>query len=263
MSFTGTTVWITGASSGIGEACAYEFARRGARLVLSARNAEKLEAVKQACPRPNEVAVVPLDLSENAGYGALVRQVWSEHGPVDIYLGNGGLSQRAWSRDTNMDTHRYLMEVNFFGHVALTRALLPLMRERGKGHFAMVSSLVGKFGFKMRTGYAASKHALHGFYDSLRLEEHDAGIGVTMICPGFIRTELSKVAMTGDGKPQGSMDNNQAGGMPPEVCARKMADAIAAGKHEVAIGGKERFGVLLKRFFPGVLYRMSLKQSAQ
>ena len=104
MSFTGTTVWITGASSGIGEACAYEFARRGARLVLSARNAEKLEAVKQACPRPNEVAVVPLDLSENAGYGALVRQVWSEHGPVDIYLGNGGLSQRAWSRDTNMDT---------------------------------------------------------------------------------------------------------------------------------------------------------------
>jgi len=263
MSFSGTTVWITGSSSGIGEACAYEFARRGAQLVLSARNAEKLEAVKQACPRPDDVAVVPLDLSDNAGFDDLVEKVWSNHGPIDIYLGNGGLSQRAWCRDTNMDTHRYLMEVNFFGHVALTRALLPLMRERGKGHFAMVSSLVGKFGFKMRTGYAASKHALHGFYDSLRLEEHDAGIGVTLICPGFIRTELSKVAMTGEGKPQGSMDDNQAGGMPPEVCARKMVDAIAAGKHEVAIGGTERFGVLLKRFLPGVLYRMSLKKSAQ
>jgi short-subunit dehydrogenase len=127
----------------------------------------------------------------------------------------------------------------------------------------MVSSLVGKFGFKMRTGYAASKHALHGFYDSLRLEEYDAGIRVTLICPGFIRTELSKVAMTGDGKPLGSMDHNQDGGMPPEECARQMIRAIEAEKHEVAIGGKERFGVLLKRLMPGMLFRMSLKQSAQ
>lgn len=231
--------------------------------MISARNRLKLEAVRARCPNPNEVYVEPLDLAENDGFAALVERVWKATGGIDILLNNGGLSQRAHARDTNMDTHRYLMEVNYFGNIALAQALLPWMRQRGYGHFAVVSSLVGKFGFKQRSGYAASKHALHGYYDSLRLEEHAHGIRVTMICPGFIRTELSKVAVTGDGAPSGEMDNNQSGGMSPEDCARRMVRAIASEEHEVIIGGKERFGVYLKRFLPKLLYRMSLKQSAR
>lgn len=263
MNLAGKTIWITGASSGIGEACALEFAGRGCSLVLSARNAEKLEAVRQRCPRPERVRIQPLDLSENADFDALVKQVWA-HGAVDVFLGNGGLSQRSWARETDMETYRYIMEVNYFGNVALTRALLPYMRTQGRGHFAIVSSLVGKFGFKMRTGYAASKHALHGHFESLRLEEHDSGIGVTMICPGLIRTGISKVALTGGGgATNGTMDNNLEGGMAPEVCARKMVNAIAAEKHEVVIGGSERFGVIVKRLAPKLLFRLTLKKPAQ
>lgn len=262
MKLAGKTVWITGASSGIGEACALEFAKRGCKLVLSARNADKLEDVRKRCPSPETVRVVPLDLSRNDDFPTLVASVWKD-GPVDIFLGNGGLSQRALARETTMETYRYIMEVNFFGNVALSQALLPHMRANGGGHFAMVSSLVGKFGFKLRTGYAASKHALHGFYESLRLEEVESGIGVTMICPGFIRTGISKVALDGKGSTAGSMDNNLDGGMPPEDCAFKMVNAIASEKHEAVIGGTERFSVLLKRLAPGLLYRMTLKKPAQ
>lgn len=256
MSFDGQVAWVTGASSGIGAALARELAARGATLVLSSRREEALEAVRRTCVRADEHFVLPLDLADPASLEYAAERVLERFAGVDLMVHNGGVSQRALARDTELAVDRRLIEVDYLGAVALTKALLPSMRQRGGGRFVVVSSLVGKVGTPLRSGYAAAKHALHGFFASLAAEEHDAGIRVTMVCPGFVRTEVSLHALTGDGGEQGTMDDAQANGMAPEVCARRIADAVAAGKREVLVAGKERFAVHLHRFFPGLFARL-------
>jgi short-subunit dehydrogenase len=178
---------------------------------------------------------------------------------VDILINNGGISQRSLAMKTPLDVDRMIMETNFFGTVSLTKAILPSMTERRSGRIAVISSLVGKFGTPLRSTYSASKHALHGFFESLRAEVWGLGIGVTLVCPGFIRTNISINALTGDGSPQGSMDEAQAHGMPPDACARKIIAAVKKGKPEVYIGGKELMGVYIKRFAPGLFGRIIRK----
>jgi dehydrogenase/reductase SDR family protein 7B len=158
-----------------------------------------------------------------------------------------------------LEVDRKLMEVNYFGTVALTKALLPHFIERKSGHFAVVTSLVGKFASPYRSSYAASKHALHGFFDTLRAEHYGDGISVTMICPGFIRTKVSINALTADGTPLGQMDEAQDKGMSPEACANEIYTAIRSKKEEIYIGGKETFAVYLKRFFPGIFSKILRK----
>lgn len=259
MDLDGKVVWITGASSGIGAALARRMAKRGALLVLSARREERLEAVRQYCVDPDLHWVLPLDLTDPAGLEYAAERVLERHGHVDVMVHNGGVSQRSLARDTELAVDRRLMEVDYFGAVALTKALLPSMRQRGAGRFVVVSSLVGKFGTPKRSGYSAAKHALHGFFESLAAEEHDAGIRVTIVCPGFIRTELSYAALQGDGTAQGKMDRAQAKGMSPDDCARGILRAVEGDKREVLVGGRERFAVYLKRFLPGVFARVIRK----
>ncbi|MDX1501777.1 MAG: SDR family oxidoreductase [Thermoanaerobaculia bacterium] len=254
MEWSSQRVWITGASSGIGEALALELSRRGATLVLSARRGEELERVAAACAGGGH-RVAPLDLTRTAELGPVAREVLAE-GPVDVLVHNGGISQRALARETTEETERRIFATNYFGTVALTRAVLPAMRERGHGRLVVVTSLVGKIGTPLRSSYSASKHALHGYFEALRAEEHGAGIRVTLVCPGFIRTTLPERALTGDGSPQGQMDRAQLEGMPPEECARRIARAVAQGRDEVLIGGRERLAVLLFRFFPGLFRRL-------
>lgn len=254
MNNTPHVVWITGASTGIGEALAYEYARRGARLVLSARNRTALEKVAAACA-PAETLVLPLDLAQPADFQAAVRQVKAHFGRLDVLINNGGISQRSLALETGLEVDRRLMEVNYFGTVALTKAVLPLLLEQGAGQVAVVSSLVGKFGTPYRSAYAASKHALHGFFDSLRAELTDTGVGVTLICPGFVRTGVSVNALTGDGTPLGTMDEATAKGIAPAQLAKQGAQAIAQRRHEVYIGGRETWGILLKRLAPDLFTR--------
>jgi short-subunit dehydrogenase len=256
MDLDGKVVWITGASSGIGEALARRMAAKGARLVLSARREERLAAVREACARPEDHFVMPLDLTDPEGLEYAAERVLEHFGHVDVMIHNGGVSQRGLARETELAVDRKLMETDYFGAVALTKALLPGMRERGAGRFVVVSSLVGKFGTPLRSGYSAAKHALHGFFESLAAEEHDAGVGVTMVCPGFIRTELSYRALTGDGSPQGTLDRAQAAGMSADECARRMVRAVEGEKREMLIGGRERWAVLLKRLAPGLFARV-------
>ena len=256
MEISGKLIWITGASSGIGRALAVEMADRGARLILSSRRREVLEEVRREIDGADGHRVLPLDLTEPQGLEGAARHVLDEHGPPDLMVHNGGISQRSLARETCLSVDRRIMETDYFGAVVLTKALLPSMRDRGRGRFVVVSSLVGKMGTPLRSGYAAAKHALHGFFESLRAEEHGAGIRVTLVCPGFIRTEVSRNALTGDGTPQGRMDRGQARGMSPEVCAEKIADAVARGRDEVLIGGKERLAVLLWRFAPSLCRRL-------
>jgi dehydrogenase/reductase SDR family member 7B len=258
MSWTGQRIWITGASSGIGEALADAFAGRGARLLLSARNAARLEEVRAACARPDEHLVLPLDLADPATLGPAAEGALAG-GPVDVLVHAGGVSQRSLVKNTGIEVDRRIFEVNFFGAVALTKAVLPSMLARRAGHLVVISSLVGKLGTPLRSGYSASKHALHGFFDSLRAETWQDGLRVTLVCPGFIRTAVSVNALTGDGSPQGTMDRAQAEGMSAEECARRILRGLERGKDEFLVGGKERHAVAVKRFFPGLFNRVIRK----
>ncbi len=250
--FRNKRIWITGASSGIGEALARAFAEHGAHLVLSARNEQELNRVAAACGQSGAASVVvqPLDLAQHDLIPGVVEKVLKQVGKVDILLNNGGISQRSPAKDTSLEVDKRLMNINFFGTVALTKALLPHMLTHQLGHIVTITSLVGKFGSPLRSSYAASKHALHGFFDSLRAELADTPVQITLICPGFIRTNVSINALTGDGSKQNKMDEATGSGMEPEVLAQKILRAIAQGKEEACFGGKEVLGVYLKRFFP-------------
>jgi short-subunit dehydrogenase len=256
--FKNKRVWITGASSGIGEALALAFAERGAHLILSARNELELNRVAAACAQAGAASVIvqPLDLAQHDAIPGIVEKVLRQVGKVDILLNNGGISQRALAKDTSLEVDKRLMNVNFFGTVALTKALLPNMLTHKLGHIVTITSLMGKFSSPLRSSYAASKHALHGFFDSLRAELGQTPIQVTLICPGFVRTSVSANALTGDGSRQNTMDEATDKGMSPEVLAQKILRAIQSGKKEAYFGGKEVLGVYLKRFFPGYLSRL-------
>ena len=249
-------IWITGGSSGIGEAAAQKFSNEGYSLILSSRNLQELERVKASCTFPEDIRILPLDLADSSDFDQKVVIALSFFGKVDILLHNGGISQRSLIKDTQLEVDRKLMEVNYFGTVALTKALLPYFIERKKGQFGVVTSLVGKFGSPYRSSYAGAKHALHGFFDTLRAEHHQDGISVTLICPGFIRTQVSINAVTGDGSPLGEMDQAQDQGMSPEACAEGIFKALVKKKEEVYIGGKETLAVYLKRFLPGLFSKI-------
>ena len=249
-------IWITGASSGIGEAAAQKFSTEGYVLILSSRNLKELERVKNSCAFPEDIRILPLDLADSGDFNQKVTTALSFFGKVDMLLHNGGISQRSLIKDTQLEVDRKLMEVNYFGTVALTKAILPHFIDRQQGHFGVVTSLVGKFGSPYRSSYAGAKHALHGFFDTLRAEHHQDGISVTLICPGFIRTKVSINAVTGDGTPLGEMDQAQDQGMSPEACAKALFRAMKNKKEEVYIGGKETLAVYLKRFLPGLFSKI-------
>ncbi len=256
-------VWITGASSGIGEALAYALSKKDALLILSSRKVQKLEQVRQNCEHPERHEILPLDLKEVDGLKEKAGQALSFRGRVDILINNGGVSQRARADETSIDVDRDLMDINYFAPVALTKAVLPSMQARKQGHIVVVSSLTGKFGVPYRSGYAASKHALHGFFDTLRAEIWRDKIFVTIVCPGYIKTDISVNALTGDGTAQGTMDKGQANGLSAESCARRIVRAMEDGKDEALIGGAETLGVYIKRFFPGYFNRMVRTQDVR
>lgn len=254
-------IWITGASSGIGEALAYALSAKGARLILSARRKEELERVKGNCSQKAQpgIRILPLDLEKPDTLKLSTEAAIQIFGHVDVLINNGGISQRSMIADTALTVDRRLMEINYFGAVALTKYLLPHFIQRRQGHVVNVTSLTGKFGTPYRSGYAASKHALHGFSDALRAEHYKDNIRVTMVCPGFIRTNLTLTALTADGSPLNKMDEAQYKGKSAEWCAAKIVMAIEKNKEEVYIGGREVFGVYLKRFFPGLFSRVIRK----
>lgn len=260
-SYHNNVVWITGASSGIGEALAHEFANKGAMIVLAARNVEKLNALKATLPNAEVHLVLSLDLTNLSDVAAKVDSVINQFGRVDVLVNNGGISQRSTVGETPVDVDRKIMEVNFFGAVGLTKVLLPHLRQ-SNGQIIVISSISGKFGFFLRSAYAASKHALHGFFESLALEEEDNGIRVTMVCPGKINTPISMSALNAQGQQHNEMDHNQKTGMSAEECARQIVRAAGKNKPEVHIGNKEILAVYLKRFVPSIFRKIIRKQKA-
>lgn len=246
-------LWITGSSSGIGAAMAEEASRRGAFLLLSGRNRDALDAMAAHCGK-GRVAILPFDLAETEERLVAADRALQCFGRVDCLVLNAGVSQRSRFADTSAEVFDLIMETNFHASVDLVRSVLPEMLERKSGAIVCVSSVAGLMGAPWRTAYSASKHALGGFFSSLRAELSGKGIQITMIFPGFVRTAISQNALTGDGSLHGILDPLQASGQSPAVTARKILDAIEAGKLElkVAFDAKARLGVFLSRHFPAL-----------
>ena len=262
MSFSNKVVWITGASSGIGKALALELSNNNAKLILSSRKKEELELVKSECKNPNNIVIIPLDLEDYTNLKPIVDKAISSFKKVDILVNNGGVSQRSLVKDTLISVDKRIMDINYLGTVALTKHLLPHFIENNSGHFVVTTSIVGKIGTPLRSSYAASKHALHGFFDSLRAENHKNNVAVTLVCPGFVNTNVSINALTGDGSPQEKMDIATQNGIAPKRFAVLMVKAIRKKKEEVYIAGaKEKLAVFVKRFYPKLLSKMIRKLS--
>ncbi len=254
-------IWLTGASSGIGEALAKDLVKEGAKLILSARRKEELERVAtESGTAKDKLLVLPLDLEKPSEFEAKKNEVIQRFGRIDVLINNGGISQRSLAKDTAVEVDRKLFEINFFGTLALTKVVLPEFLKQKSGLFVSVTSAVGKFGSPWRSGYSASKHALHGFFDSLRAEVYGDGVRVLLVCPGFVATNISYNALTGEGVKLGSMDNATSKGLTKEECSRQIIAAIEADKEEVIVSNfKEKFGVYVKRLFPSLFSVMIRK----
>ncbi|GAB4398971.1 MAG: SDR family NAD(P)-dependent oxidoreductase [Microscillaceae bacterium] len=260
--FAQKVVWITGASSGIGEALSLAFAQKKSRLVLSSRREEELQRVAKACQTQGaaEVMILPLDLAQPATFSDRAQSVKGYFGRIDMLVNNGGISQRSLAHETLLEVDRQLMEINFFGTIGLTKAVLPQMISQKSGQLVVVSSIVGKIGVPLRTAYSASKHALHGYFDALRAELWREGIRVLLVCPGFVQTSISLNALRGDGALHQQMDEATRQGLSPAYTAQKVLQALRTGKEEIIISGfREKYGLWLKKYAPRLFSRLLRK----
>lgn len=263
MDFKNKTVWITGASSGIGEELALQLSNKDCKLILSSRNRETLEVVKSKCQNPDLVAVLPLDLVNYKDMQAKVKEALRLFDGIDILINNGGISQRSLIFDTSIEVDKKLMEIDYLGTIALSKALLPHFVDRQSGYFVTVTSVMGKFSSPYRSAYCGAKHALHGFFDALRMEHEKDGIKVSLICPGFVNTNIARSALTGDGSPLGKQDRATHKGLSTNVFCKRMIKAMERQTFEAYIGRKEVLGVYLKRFFPKLLHRFVMKSAVR
>jgi len=262
MRFTDQVVWITGASSGIGAALAKAAARRGARLILSARREAALEQVREEATRggvpADRIAVLPFDVTDEAALDDIVARARAVFGRIDVLINNAGITQRSLALESDMAVYRRIMEVDFFAPVALTQKVLPIMVEQGGGYVAATSSVAGKIGVQLRTAYCAAKHALMGYFDALRAEMAEHNVGVSTIVPGFIRTDIAAAALKGDGSAAGGTSEAVAGGMDPDKAAQVIQRGLEREQPEIAVGeGREMLLLPLKRLSPRAVYKIA------
>ncbi|MDG1433992.1 MAG: SDR family oxidoreductase [Saprospiraceae bacterium] len=263
MKYTNQVVWITGASSGIGEALAIEFAKEKSKIVLSARRAEVLKAVAGKCEELGvECLVLPMDVTNYDVIEENVDIVLNKFGKIDVLINNAGISQRGLTVETNFEVDRRIMEINYFGNIALTKAVLPKMIEQKNGQIVTMSSLVGIFGFPQRSSYSASKHALHGFYETLMVEHYNDNLKINIICPGRIKTDISINSLTKDGTQHGKMDPGQAKGISAEKCAQIIVKSMKRNKRVTVIGMEGKLMVFFKKFMPRLFYKIASNISA-
>jgi dehydrogenase/reductase SDR family protein 7B len=260
MDFKNKTFWITGASSGMGKAVALEIAKHKARLIISDRDeAGLIETAKEIEVSGSQARIETLDMSKNADIVTTARKVLDEGEKVYGLYQFAGISQRSLVVETPLDNDRRIMEINFFGVITLTKAILPSMIENGGGQLAVASSMVGKFGFPYRSAYSASKHALHGFFETVLAENSKHNIKVSVFIGGRIRTNISKFAIEKDGREHGKMDAGQANGITPEKAAKQICRGLQREKKEILVGGSELIMVSIRRFFPSLYYKLATK----
>ncbi|TCM69776.1 short-subunit dehydrogenase [Acinetobacter calcoaceticus] len=253
-------VWITGASSGLGKALAEECAQRGARVILTARRLDVLEAVRDSLPNPEKHLAISMDITDESQVRAAYAQVLERVERIDWLINNAGLSQRALIADTTMQTERTLMEVDYFSQIFLTKTVLPTFIAQQSGRIAFVSSVAGLLGTQYRASYSAAKAAIHMWANSLRAEVAEQGVGVSVIFPGFVQTNVSFNALDGAGKPQGHQDEAIANGLAAEDFAQQVVKSLLGNQEYIVVAGqKEKLGVMVSRLSPKLLYKMIRK----
>ncbi|WP_411688465.1 SDR family NAD(P)-dependent oxidoreductase [Acinetobacter indicus] len=261
---TGKVVWITGASSGLGKALAKECALQGADVILTARRYEELEKVRVTLLNPERHVSVCADITDESQVRHAYAQVLAAKGRIDWLINNAGLSQRALIQDTTMQTERAIMEVDYFSQVFLTKTVLPTFIAQKSGRIAFVSSVAGLLGTQYRASYSAAKAAIHMWANSLRAEVAQDGVEVSVIFPGFVKTNVSFNALNGEGKPQGHQDEAIEDGLEPDLFAQTTVSALLAGEEYIVVGGaKEKLGVWVSRLSPSTLYKMIRKMKVK
>lgn len=262
MFFKNKVVWISGASSGIGEALAYEFAKQKANLIISSNQLSELDTVRKNCEEAGaECYIQFLDVTDIEKMQSITDGLIKKFGKIDVLVNNAGISQRSVVIETPLEVDRKIMEIDYFGTIALTKTVLPYMIKNGGGYIAATSSISGKFGFPLRSAYSAAKHALHGFFETLRAEVYDQNIKVLIAFPGRVRTNISFHALTKDGTAHGKMDDGLDAGITAEKCAKQYVNAIKKDKKEVLIGASELLMVYIHKFFPKLFYKLARKIS--
>jgi dehydrogenase/reductase SDR family member 7B len=258
--FSGKVAWITGASSGIGESLVYEFIKRGATVVASSNDLPGLERVKATCGVKSQmVHCVPFDLSDTSSIDKIVEQQINILGKIDFVLNIGGISQRARIDETPLWLDRKIFEINYFGTIAFTKAVLPYMVRQKSGHILATSSIAGRFGFPLRSAYSASKQALHGFFETLYLENKKNNIRSSVIIPGRVRTSISFHALNSEGKEHGKLDEGLAGGISPVKAAEIIIKGIRHNKREILVGRSELNLLYIRRYWPWLFFRIADK----
>ncbi|MBI5368383.1 MAG: SDR family oxidoreductase [Planctomycetes bacterium] len=252
---------VTGASSGIGRAVAARLAGAGAQVAVMARTRAKLEELAAATKAATPLLVLPGDVTRAEDCAAAVRKTVEALGRLDGLIHVAGVSMRAAARDTATQVFRDVMEVNFFSMIHLFQpAAEHLVNSRG--HLVAVSSMMGRYATQLRSGYAASKHALQGFLDSVRLELAPAGVHVMVVSPGFVKTDISLNALAGDGSRHGVMDGAIAGGLPPEAVADAILEGLERRRRDLyPAGAKEKLGLFLSKWSPARLDRLLLRSN--
>jgi short-subunit dehydrogenase len=258
----GKIIWITGSSSGIGEALAYACAREGCKLVLSARRESELQRVAAATGlNASDVLVLPLDLEHSENVDSLCHQVIQKFGRIDVLVNNSGMGHRTKAVNTSTEIDRKIMEVNFFGTINLSKAVARIMQKQQSGTIAVVTSIMGKYGLPLYSTYAASKHALYGYFEALRQELFKDNVRVLIVAPGFINTDVSTKLLMENGKEYGIKSDSQEKGMKPEDCARGIVKALKSKRDHKYVGGYEIFSVYVKQYFPRLFFRLMRKMT--
>ena len=260
MNFKNKTLWITGASSGIGRAFAIELSKKKCQLILSGRNKDSLDQVSKICKvNGSKTLVIPFDLGDEHSINHATHTVIDKNLNIHGLYHFGGISQRSLASETKLIVDRKIFEVNFFGTIALTKKILPILLKNEKAQIGVTTSIVGKFGFPYRSSYAATKHALHGFFESLRSENKENGMIVSMIIPGRIKTNISKNAIDKEGNSYNVMDPGQDKGKTAESTVKIIIHNLEKEKKEILVGGKEIIMVYIRRFLPRLYYYLSTK----
>lgn len=260
MIFSGKNLWITGASSGIGKAVAIELSLKKCHLILSSRKKEDLEKVASICQKNGSTtAIIPFDLGDASSIEQAAAIVLKTETNIDGLYHFGGISQRSYANDTAIAIDRKIFEINFFGTIELTKRVLPSMIKNGGGQIGVTSSIVGKFGFPYRSSYSATKHALHGFFESVRAENVSNKIKISMIIPGRVKTNISINALDRYGNAQNKMDEGQEKGLSSDRAAKIIVKKLEKEKKEILVGGKELIMVHIRRFCPKLYYYLSTK----
>jgi len=255
-------VIITGASSGIGRALAVEFASRGAKLVLGARRTDRLQELEQELPG-TEILSVKTDVSVEEECKNLIEQAVSRFGHIDILINNAGISMRANFQDMDLEVMHKVMDVNFYGTVYCTKYALPYLLE-SKGSLVGVISIAGHVGLPGRTAYSASKFAVRGFLDTVRIENLKKGLHVLVAAPGFTASEVRKSALTANGTAQGETPRKEEKMMSSEECALHIANAVKKRKRQLILTFVEgKFTVFLGKFFPSLLDKLTFNHMAK